>query len=173
MIQKRACTCGKSDNEKPGKKWASYIAMMFVLLLWKTTQDSPKSRGLGREIREIKTMKHVDFCTACYEKKLISCNPHLSLNPNLTCVVSLYAKKIFNPITYFFTPGIIALECCQGRCQGRFDIFYMFACKSPGIFVYGRGWLGIFLTKKKKSCACTDLNSFIIFFTLWKLLLRE
>ena len=108
----------------------------------------------------MKTLKHVDFCTACHEKKFISCNPRLSLNPNLTCVVSLQAKKFFNPITYFLPPGIIALECCQGR----FDIFYMFACKSPGIFVYGRGWLGIFLTKKKKSCACTDLNNFIIFF---------
>ena len=114
-------------------------------------------------------LKHVDFCTACYEKKFISCNPRLSLNPNLTCVVSLYAKNFFNPITYFLPPGIIALE----RCQGRFDIFHMFACKSPGIFVYGRGWLGIFLINKKKSCACTDLNNFIIFFTLWKLLLRE
>ena len=54
MIQIRAYTRGKSDKEQPGKKWASDIAMMLVLLLCKTTQDSPKNRGLGREIREMK-----------------------------------------------------------------------------------------------------------------------
>lgn len=66
------------------------------------------------------------------KKKLISCNPRLSLNPNLTCVVSLYAKIFLIRLHTYVLPGIVALE----RCQGRFDIFYMFACKSPGYLYF-------------------------------------
>ena len=90
-------------------------------------------------------MKHVDFCTACYEKQRISCNPHLSLNPNLTCVVSLYAKKFFNPITYFLPPGIIALECCQGR----FDIFYV-CLQVPGDICLWEGMVRYFPNQEKE-----------------------
>lgn len=90
-------------------------------------------------------LKHVDFCTACYEKKFISCNPRLSLNPNLTCVVSLYAKNFFNPITYFLPPGIIALQ----RCQGRFDIFYV-CLQVPGDICLWKGMVRYFPNQEKE-----------------------
>lgn len=80
-------------------------------------------------------------------------------NPNLTCVVSLYAKKFSSDYILLTTR-----HYSTGTLSGPFRYFLYVCLQVPGIFVYGRGWLGIFLTKKKKSCACTDLNNFIIFF---------
>ena len=105
----------------------SHASCLFYYFEKRLKTHHSKSRGSGREIREMKTLKHVDFCTACYEKKFISCDPRLSRTLTLL-VLFRCTQKNFDPITYFLPPGIIALE----RCQGRFDIFFMFACKSPG-----------------------------------------
>lgn len=161
MIEKRACTFGKSDKEQPGENGLrTQPCIMLVLLLWKTTQDSPFKKP---RIRERNTRnENFETCWFLYcllRKKIHKLWSSSIANPNLTCVVSLYAKKFWSDYILLTTR-----HYSTGTLSGPFRYFFYVCLQVPGIFVYGRGWLGIFLTKKKKSCACTDLNNFIIFF---------